>query len=103
MWTIVSSLQFMSYVSLIKLNFPSNLMLFLDYLSQVHNYNSLLPSIFDYTMNKQNLTLVPYNSQFGARGIGNRNFLLLAGADLQVIIFSLIGLFLLNMLAPTNK
>ena len=103
MWTIVSSLQFISYVSLIKINFPGNLLIFLDYLNEVHNYNSLLPNIFSYFMDKTNLTLVPYNSQYEARGIANRNILLLVGADLQILIFSLLGLFCLSIFNITQK
>lgn len=103
MWTIVSSLQFLSFLSLIKLNFPGNVMTFLDYLNQVHNYNSLLPNAFNYLLNKNNITMEPFNSQFEARGIGNQNMLLLVGSDYQVLGLSLVALFLLEIPAITNK
>ena len=103
MWSIVSSLQFISYLSLIKLNYPGNLMLFLDYLNQVHNYNSLLPNVFDQFLNKGNLSMDAYNSQFEARGISNRNMLLLVGADIQVMAFTLIFLFMIEIFIFHNK
>lgn len=103
MWSIVSSLQFISFLSLIKLNYPGNLMLFLGYLDEVNNYNSLIPNIFDFLLNKGNLTMVPYNSQFEARGIGNRNMLLLVGSDLQIMGVTLLFLFILEIFIMHNK
>jgi len=44
-----------------------------------------------------------YNAQFDDRGMTNRNLLLLAGNDLQLIVLCCIVLFVLNAINSTNK
>lgn len=78
-------------------------MVFLDYLNDVHNYNSLIPNAFEYCMDKSNLTMQPYNSQFDARGITNQNIILLVGSDLQILALALLILFFLEIIPITDK
>ena len=103
MWALVSSLQVMSYLSLVKLNYPANFLLFLDYLSSVHNYNSLLPNYFEKIPDKEDQKIPVFNEQFEERGINNQVMLLLCGGDLEMLIVSIVVLFIFDSLLAKTK
>jgi hypothetical protein len=86
MWSMMSMLQMLSYVTLIKLHYPPNLLIFFDCLEYVHNFNKWLPNIFDYILRPSELNLEAYNQQYEDRGFPHRNFLLLCGPDILVLL-----------------
>lgn len=77
--------------------------MFLDYLSQVHNYNSLLPNYFEKIPDKQDQETPVFNSQFQERGITNQVMLLLCGADLEMLIATVVFLFILDSLLAKTQ
>lgn len=100
---MVSSLQFISYLSLIRISFPANLMIFIDYLNTVHNYNSMIPNVFSYFLVGKDISSTAYNAQFAERGILNCNMLILVGGDFEALFGTMIVLFCLNTFMIPNK
>ena len=90
MWGIVNILQLLSYLTLMKLAFPKNLLNFLEYIQIVHNFNSFLPNIFVYILDKDELDMSSFSQTFESRDIPNRNILLLCGSDIEMIIILLL-------------
>ena len=90
----------MSYLTLISLNYPENLLSFLGYLESVHNFNKWLPNPFAYLFKDQYLDLTPYNPQFEERGFSNRNLLYLCGPD--IVVMALMGLAILALVPLAN-
>ncbi len=103
MWATMSMLQMLSYLTLIDLNYPGNLLAFFDRIEGVHNSNMWIPNVFIYLLQKEQLELLPYNKQFEDRGFGHRNFLLLCNADLIVMLLMLVVIGLLILLAGVWK
>ena len=103
MWVIVSSLQFLSYMTLMNLNFPPNLLTFLDYIQQVHDFNRWMPNAFDLVLDKRHMDLTPYNSQYNSRGINTRNMLLLCGGDMEILVAIYICLFIVDEILPKHR
>jgi hypothetical protein len=103
MWAMMSTLQMLSYLTLVRLRYPANLLIFFDNLEAVHTYNSWMPNIFDYILNKKELNLESYNPAFEQRGLSNRNMLLLCGPDLMVLLMFGLLLLLLIPLARVSS
>ena len=103
MWTIINTAQFITYQSSIKLNYPGNMMVLLDYLNYFNNATSYFPNAFDYFLVKDKLTNDAYNPQFNSIGVKTRNMLSIVGSDLQILIIVLISLFFLEIYPITNK
>ena len=99
MWAMMSMLQMMSYLTLINLSFPPNLLIFFDCLESVHNFNGWMPNIFAYVLNIKDLDLQPFNVQFEDRGFINRNLLFLCGPDFMSLLISLVTIGVLLPLA----
>ena len=102
MWVMVSSLQFLSFLPLIKLFTPGNLQIFLDYLNQVHNYNSNIPNVFKYLLITSDIPTNSYNAQFESHGIASMNMLMLVGSDVELLIGSLVVLFFVELFITPN-
>ena len=96
MWGIVNILQVTSYLTLIDLSYPENLVQFLSYLEIVHNYSSFIPNLFEYIIQKEDIQNNPFSPTFESRNISNRNILLLCGSDIEIIILIYICLSILN-------
>jgi len=99
MWVAVSVLQMMSYLALIDLNFPENLLTFLSYVESVHNFNQWFPNPFTYLVNENNMDMTPYTEQFEKRGFTNRNMIYLCGSDLALMALNISVILLLMPLA----
>jgi len=98
MWATVSVLQMMSYITLINLNFPKNLLTFMDCLESVHDFNKWFPNPFVYLLPQSKMNMSPYNDQFNDRGFTNRNMLYLCGSDLLTMaVTSLLILILIPL------
>ena len=95
----MSMLQMLSYLTLINLNYPANVLSFFDCIEGVHNSNMWIPNLFALLLKKEQLDLTPYNQQFEDRGFRNRNFLLLCNADLLMMTLMLAAIALLILLA----
>ncbi len=96
----MSVLQMMSYLTLISLNFPDNVLTFLGYMGTVHNFNTWLPNFFQYMFRAKYLDLSPYNDNFAERGFASRNMLYLCGSDLAMM--ALMGLVILVLIPLSN-
>ncbi len=99
MWATMSMLQMLSYLTLVNINYPGNMLSFFDCIEGVHNSNMWIPNVFSYIFNKDDLGLEPYNKQYEDRGLGHRNFLLLCNADLVVMLLMLLAIGVLLLLA----
>ena len=95
MWAMVSVLQMMSYMTLIDLYFPENLLAFLKCIESVHDFNKWFPNPFTYLFPPNKLNISPYNEQFEKRGFSNRNTVYLCGSDL--IIMGATGMFIITI------
>jgi len=91
----VSTLQLMSYMTLIDLNFPQNLLTFLEYVETVHNFNKWFPNPFVYLFPGSKLDMSAYNERFEGRGFANRNMLYLCGSDLSLMAFTMLFILIL--------
>ncbi len=98
MWAAMSVMQMISYLTLLNLNYPQNVISFLEYVESVYNFNSWLPNPFSYMF--PGLEKVPYNAQFASRGFTSRNMLYLCGSDL--IMLALMASAIL-VLVPLSK
>ena len=103
MWGIVNVLQLLSYLTLMKLIFPRNLLNFLGYIQIVHNFNSFLPNLFEYILDKDDLNMSSFSETFESRDIPNRNMLLLCGSDIEMIIILLLFCSLTKLLGGRYK
>ena len=103
MWGIVNILQLLSYLTLMKLAFPKNLLNFLEYIQIVHNFNSFLPNMFEYILDKDDLNMSSFSETFESREIPNRNILLLCGCDIEMIIILLLLCISTKLLAKHIK
>jgi len=101
MWIAISVLQMISYMALINLNFPENLLTFLSYIESVHNFNKWFPNPFAYLFNESKMKMQPYSEQFENRGFTNRNMVFLCGSDLALMGCTV--LFLLILIPLSNK
>jgi len=101
MWATVSVLQMMSYITMLKLYFPMNLLKFLDCIESVHDFNKWFPNPFAYVLTSNKLNMEAYNEQFENRGFKNRNMLLLCGSDL--VTLCLIGVAILILIPISQK
>ena len=99
MWVAVSVLQLISYLTLIKLCFPSNLLLFLEYLQYAHDFNRWLPNPFEFLFPQEKLNMTSYVDQFEERGFPNRQMLYLCGSDLVMMAAMGIAILLLTWLS----
>jgi len=95
MWIAISVLQMMSYLTLMNLNFPPNLLTFLEYVEMVHNFNKWFPNPFVHLFPEKMLDMTSYNEQFESRGFNNRNMLYLCGSDLALLCLTGIGILIL--------
>ncbi len=95
----MSVLQMMSYLTLITLNYPENVLTFLSYVGSVNNFNTWLPNPFEYIFPAKNLDLSPYNSHFEDRGFTSRNMLYLCGSDLVMLVVMGLAIVVLVPLA----
>ena len=96
-------LQMLSYLTLVNLRYPANVLSFLDCIEAVHNSNAWIPNLFAYILNKEDLVLQPYNPQFEDRGFSSRYFLMLCSADLIMMLVMLVAIGLLSLLASLCK
>ena len=103
MWATVSVLQMESYITLLDLNFPELLIVFLGYIESVHNFNKWFPNPFEYIFPLDKLNMTAYNPQFASRGFPNRNVILLCGSDLIVMGLSGLSILILIPLAKSWK
>jgi len=95
MWIAVSVLQMMSYMTLMNLNFPQNLLTFLEYVETVHNFNKWFPNPFVYLFPEKFMDMTSYNEQFQSRGFTNRNLLYLCGSDLALLCLTVVCILIL--------
>lgn len=103
MWAMVSVLQMMSYITLMNLHFPGNLLSFLEYIESVHDFNKWFPNPFTYLLPPSKLNMDPYNEQFENRGMENRNMIYLCGSDLIVMGFTALGILVLTPLSESIR
>jgi len=101
MWATVSVLQMMSYITLMNLDFPINLLSFLDCIESVHDFNKWFPNPFIYLFPQNKMNMDPFNDQFNNRGFTNRNMLFLCGSDL--ITLAATGLVILILIPLSSK
>jgi len=99
MWSAMSVIQMTSYLTLINLNYPQNLISFLEYLEAVHNFNSFVPNPLAWIINQEKVTMTSYRPYFEDRGFANRQMLLLCGSDLVMLIFSGIAIIFLSVVS----
>lgn len=99
MWAMVSVLQMMSYMTLLDLNFPGNLIAFLKCIESVHDFNKWFPNPFTYLFPPSTLNMAAYTEEFENRGITNRNMVYLCGSDL--VVMGATGLLIL-LLTPLS-
>jgi len=99
MWATVSVLQMMSYLTLMNLQFPQNLLAFLECIESVHDFNKWFPNPFTYLFPDSKLNMSPYNEQFESRGFKNRNMLYLCGSDLSMMLITILAIGVLIPLA----
>ncbi len=96
----MSMLQMMSYLTLMTMEYPPNLLVFFDCLESVHNFNKWMPNIFTFILRVEDLDRQPFNPQFEERGFTNRNLLLLCGPDLMSLCLTLLAI---GILIPLSK
>jgi len=101
MWATVSVLQMTSYVTLMNLNFPQNLLAFLDCVESVHDFNRWFPNPFVYMFPPSRMNMSAYNDQFNSRGFTNRNMLYLCGSDIATMAIT--GLLILILIPLSNS
>ncbi len=88
MWAMISTIQLMSYSTLIALHLPQSLNIFFEYMESVHNFNKMVPNVFEYFLKKEELNTAPYTDQYQEHGFQTRIMLLLCGGDILVLILS---------------
>lgn len=103
MWVVISALQFISYLPLVNIHFPPNLLIFMEYIQSVHDYNSWVPNAFDYYLDKSKMNMLAYGPQYVIRNINNSNFLLLCGGDIEILVLTLVSLFLIKFIIPNYR
>ena len=103
MWAMVSVLQMMSYITLLNIYFPANLLSFLECIESVHDFNKWFPNPFMYLLPPSKLDMSSYNKQFEDRGMSNRNMIYLCGSDLIVMGFTALVILILTPLSKTIK
>ncbi len=101
MWVTMSVMQITSYITLLKLHLPSNLLVFLDYIESVYNFNKFLPNPFSYVFLESRLNMAAFSQQFDDRGFCNCNALLLSGSDLAMLVIMSLALIVLVPLSGT--
>ena len=99
MWAAMSAIQIMSYLTLLNLHFPQNLLAFLEYIESVHNFSKWFPNPFAFILKESQLDMSPLNEQFESRGFPNRNMLLICGSDLIMLALMLLAILVLSPLA----
>lgn len=103
MWAMVSVLQMMSYITLIDINFPENLLSFLECIESVHDFNKWFPNPFTYAFSESKLDMSAYNEQFEKRGMTNRHMVYLCGSDIIVLCLTAISILLLTPLSESIR
>ena len=103
MWALINMIQMASYLPLLKIQFPQNLIIFFEYLESVHNFNKWMPNGFMYIMDQNKLNTEPYSESFQDRGFENRVLVLLCGADLQTLIINVVIIGVLSVGASKIK
>ena len=103
MWAVVSNLQLMSYITLMNLYFPDNLIIFLGWIESVHNFNKWMPNILGYMVKSGQVDISPLNDQFASRGFNSRIMVLLCGGDLQMLALSAVAIIILSLLSQHGK
>ena len=99
MWAMINVIQMMSYITLMKLDFPDHVLIFFSQIESVHNYNKWLPNAFEYIFSKSSFEDAPYNDNFARRGFTSSIMLYLAGSDLIVLSVMVIAVGILTVLA----
>jgi len=101
MWIAISVLQMISYLALININFPENLLTFLSYVETVHNFNKWFPNPFTYIIGEAKMDMTPYTEQFERRGFTNRNMVFLCGSDLALMAITILVILVLIPISGT--
>ena len=103
MWAIINVIQLLSYITLMQLKFPENVLIFFEQIESVHNYNKWFPNGFEYILKRSTVYDTPYNDQFAKRGFNSSVMLFLAGSDIIVMIAMIISIGLLGFLARLSS
>lgn len=98
LWLTISVIQMESYLTLIEIEYPQNLLIFLRCVETVHNFNKWFPNPFTYFIEQKKLNMGSYNTQFNDRGITNRNMLFLCGSDIALMGLTLFIIIVLSCL-----
>ena len=85
---MISTIQLMSYSTLIALHLPQSLNIFFEYMETVHNFNKMVPNVFEYMLRRKELNTSPYTEQYQEHGFSTRIMLLLCGGDILMLILS---------------
>ena len=82
---------------LLSLQFPKNLLIFLEAIALVHGFNRFVPNLFKYLVFDEDYHDESYNETYKSRGFNTRTMLLLIGSELTlfVLIYLLIGILLI--------
>ena len=88
---------------LLHLQYPKNLLIFLEALAMVHGFNRFVPNIFKYLLFDEDYHDEAYNETFEGRGFNTRTMLLLVGSELTLFIFIFIAIGVLLVLKRLCK
>ena len=100
MWSAISVLQALSYVSLVDLYFPPNFLSFLESVGTSHDFNKWFPNPFASLFPPNKLNMSTFNPLFVSRGFKNRQMLHLCGSDFSTML--IVGV-LIVILIPLSK
>ena len=103
MWALINMIQMSSYLTLLQIRFPKNLLIFFEYLESVHNFNKWMPNGFAYILKTSELNKEPYSDNFLDRGLDNRLLIILCGADIQMMILNILAICFLSVGASKIK
>ena len=98
MWAIINVIQMLSYITLMQLEFPENVLIFFGQIESVHNYNKWLPNVFSLILETNKFNDEAYNDSFERRGFNSCIMLILAGSDFIVLAVMVISVAVLAIL-----
>ena len=103
LWGLINVLQLISYTMLLPLQFPKNLLIFLDAIAMVHGFNKFIPNLFAFLIFDEDYHDQAYNDTFKNRGFDTRTMLLLVGSELTLFLFIFIAIGLLLIIKKFCK
>ena len=88
---------------LLPLQYPKNLLIFLEALSLVHGFNKYVPNMFKILLFDEDYHDSAYNKTFEQRGFDTRTMLLLVGSEISMFVFIFIAIGSLLLLKKLFK